>query len=345
MDQTEELELIEQYYRHTGAWAPSDEEALAIAQDLLEKAQRGFVVDDTGDRLIYASDPELPVDAEFLVDEGALRQQRLRRGLAIVGAFLVALLALLLIYGGDSGSTPTPTPMATTRVPIFLATQTLTPTPTGSPTPTATPLPTYTPTPTPTPTQTSTPLPPEEVEASPRGSARGVKPQPVKLEEGAVVPVSLEISGRYFPVVPTGLRDDHWAYMTEPHQACAEQSECISWLAGSYVNVLLGLPYTQQNLDLLPSTLAVTDTLTTSNTLVANSTLALRNSVGGINRYRVVDRHLVDVYAIEVLGQRRAGLTLVLLGGNDEAPDGGPDRRLVIWAVPEGPEIAEGEGR
>ena len=50
MDQTEELELIEQYYRKTVAWAPSDEEALSIAQDLLEKAQRGFVVDDTGDR-------------------------------------------------------------------------------------------------------------------------------------------------------------------------------------------------------------------------------------------------------------------------------------------------------
>jgi hypothetical protein len=307
MDQTEELELIEQYYRQTVAWAPSDEEALAIAQDLLEKAQRGFVVDDTGDRLIYASDPELPVDAEFLVDEGALRQQRLRRGLAIVGAFLVALLGLLLIYGGDSASTPTPTPVATTRVPIFLATQTLTPTPTGSPTPTATSFPTYTPTPTHTPTQTPTPLPPEEVE---------VKPQPVKLEEGAVVPVSLEIAGRYFPVVPTGLRDDHWAYMTEPDQ--------VSWLAGSYVNVLLGLPYTQQNLDLMASSLTVSDTLTTSSTLV------LRNSVGGINQYRVVERHLVDVYAIEVLGQRRAGLTLVLLGGNDE----NPDRRLVVWAIP-----------
>ncbi len=318
MDQTEELELIEQYYRQTVAWAPSDEEALAIAQDLLEKAQRGFVVDDTGDGLIYASDPELPVDAEFLVDEGALRQQRLRRGLALVGAFLVALLALLLIYGGDSTSTPTPTPVATTRVPIFIATQTLTPTPTGSPTPTATSSPTYTPTPTRTPTQTPTPLPPEEVE---------VKPQPVKLEEGAVVPVSLEIAGRYFPVVPTGLRDDHWAYMTEPDQ--------VSWLAGSYVNVLLGLPYTQQNLDLLASTLTVSDTHTTSNTLV------LRNSVGGINHYRVVERHLVDVYAIEVLGQRRAGLTLVLLGGNDE----NPDRRLVIWAVPAEPETGEGEGR
>jgi hypothetical protein len=313
MDQTEELELIEQYYRHTVAWAPSDEEALAIAEDLLEKAQRGFVVDDTGDRLIYASDPELPVDAEFLVDEGALRQQRLRRGLAIVGAFLVALLALLLIYGGDSGSTPTPTPMATTRVPIFLATQTRTPTPTGSPTPTATPFPTYTPTPTPTPTQTPTPLPPEEVE---------VKPQPVKLEEGAVVPVSLEISGRYFPVVPTGLRDDHWAYMTEPDQAGTERGERISWLAGSYVNILLGLPDTQQNLDLMASSLAISDTL------------VLRNSVGGLNRYRVVERRLVDVYAIEALGQRRAGLTLVLLGGNDE----NPERRLVVWAVPFGPE-------
>jgi hypothetical protein len=256
------------------------------------------------------------------VDEGALRQQRLRRGLALVGAFLVALLALLLIYGGDSTSTPTLTPVATTRVPIFLATQTLTPTPTlpasASPTPTATSSPTYPPTPTHTPTQTPTPLPPEEIE---------VKPQPVKLEEGAVVPVSLEIAGRYFPVVPTGLRDDHWAYMTEPDQ--------VSWLAGSYVNVLLGLPYTQQNLDLLASTLTVSDTQTTSNTLV------LRNSVGGINPYRVVDRHLVDVYAIEVLGQRRAGLTLVLLGGNDE----NPDRRLVIWAVPAEPETGEGEGR
>jgi len=131
-----------------------------------------------------------------------------------------------------------------------------------------------------------------------------------------VVPVSLEIAGRYFPVVPTGLRDDHWAYMTEPDQ--------VSWLAGSYVNILLGLPYTQQNLDLLPSTLAVSETLTISNTLV------LRNSVGGVNRYRVVDRHLVDVYAIEVLGQRRAGLTLVLLRGNEESHD----RRLVVWAEP-----------
>jgi hypothetical protein len=63
--------------------------------------------------------------------------------------------------------------------------------------------------------------------------------------------------------------------------------------------------------------------------------------VGGINHYRVAERHLVDVYAIEILGQRRAGLTLVLVGGNDE----NPDRRLVIWAVPAEPEAGEGKGR
>ena len=67
--------------------------------------------------------------------------------------------------------------------------------------------------------------------------------------------------------------------------------------------------------------------------------LTLRNNFGGISQYRVVDRQLVDVYAIEVLGQRRAGLTLVLLGGNDE----NASRRRVIWAVPTqiGEEVTE----
>jgi len=114
----------------------------------------------------------------------------------------------------------------------------------------------------------------------------------------------------YFPVVPTGLRDGSWAYVTDPGQ--------VSWLAGSTVNVVLGLPYTSDNLDLLASTLALSDTIT------------LRNNVAGMNRYLVVDRRQADVYAIEVLRQRRAGMTLVLLGGSDESPD----RRLVIWAIP-----------
>jgi hypothetical protein len=297
--QEEEQELIELYYRQAVAWAPSDEEELAIAQELLEKARHGFVVDDSGEDLMYASDPELPVDAEFLLDESALRQQRLRKAVPIVVTFLVALLAILLVYGGDSSSAPTPT--ASARAVFAIPTQTLTPTPTGSPTPTATASTTPTPTVTPAPTQTPTPLPPEEVK---------VKPQPVKLEEGAVVPVSLELAGRYFPVVPTGLRDGAWAYLTEPDQ--------VSWLAGSYVNVILGLPYTGDTLELLASTLAISDTL------------VLRNNVAGVNHYLVTERHQVDVFANEVFRQRRAGLTLVLLGGNDESHD----QRLILWAVP-----------
>jgi hypothetical protein len=301
MKPEEEHEFMEQYYRQAIAWAGSDEEELAVAQDLLEKARRGFVVDDSGEQLIYASDPHLPVDADFLVDEGALRRQRLRRVAPIAGALLIALLVAFLVYGGGSSSAPTPTPTATIRALVAIPTQTLTPTATAIPTST----PTATATATSTPTQPPTPLPPEEID---------VKPQPVKLEEGAVVPVSLEIAGRYFPVVPTGLRDGSWAYVTDPGH--------VSWLTGSVVNVVLGLPYTPDNLDLLASTLAISDTLT------------VRNNVAGTNRYQVVERRQVDVYAIEVLGQRRAGLTVVLVGGNDESPG----RRLVIWAVPVEPE-------
>ena len=305
MSYEEERQLAEQYYRQAIAWAASDEDELAIAHDLLEKAQRGFVVDDTGDDLIYASDPELPVDAEFLVDEGALRRERLRRALPIVGALLVAVVAAFLVYGGNSRPTATPTPTATTVAPLFLATQTLTPTTTGSPTPTSTATATWTPTATSTPTETPTPVEPEEVR---------FKPEPVKLDPDAVVPVSLEIAGQYFPIVPTGLRDGGWAFVPEPDQ--------VSWLAGSYVNVVLGLPYTGENQDLLASTVALSDTL------------VLRNNVGAANAFRVAERSLVDVYAIEALAQRRAGLTLVLVGGHEEAPDGDPDRRLVIHATP-----------
>ena len=81
------------------------------------------------------------------------------------------------------------------------------------------------------------------------------------------------MAGQYFPIVPTTLRDDAWAYVTDPGQ--------ISWLAGSYVNVVLGLPYSEANLDLLATTVGISDTLT------------LRNNVAGVNTYRVVEREHV----------------------------------------------------
>jgi hypothetical protein len=294
----EERQLCESYYSRAIAGAASDEEELAIALALLEGAERGGVVNDAGTGLIYISEPEIAVDADYLLDEETPRQ-RLRRIWPIVGAMAAVMLILLVRYGNWGGKAdPVPTVTAT-AVAIHLPTMTLTPMPTAPVT--ATPASTHTPTPTHTPTETPTPAPPKEVE---------VKPEPVELEPGAVIPVSLEVAGRYFPVVPTTLRDEAWAYLPDPGQ--------VSWLAGSYVNVVLGLPYSGENLDLVASTLAISDTLT------------LRSSVAGTNHYQLVERRSVGVYEIEALNQRRAGLTLVLLGGNEE----NPDSRLILWAVP-----------
>ena len=100
MKAEEERELLEQYYRKAISGTASDEEELAIAQDLLEKAQRGFVVDDDGEKIVYASPPDLPVDADFLVDDADLRRERLRKAAPWAGAFAVALIVLLVVYGG-----------------------------------------------------------------------------------------------------------------------------------------------------------------------------------------------------------------------------------------------------
>jgi hypothetical protein len=302
MSNDEERQLCEQYYSRAIAGTATDEEELAIALDLLERAEKGFVVNDAGTGLIYISEPDLPVDAEYLLDEGTPRQ-RLRQALPGIAALVIGVILVSLLFGGG-GDDATPTPTATvTSIAVHLPTMTLTPTSTTSVTETPTEIPTSTPMA--LPTETPTPATPKEVE---------VKPEPVKLEPGAVIPVSLELAGRYFAVVPTTLRDDAWAYLPEPGR--------ISWLAGSYVNVVLGLPYADDNLDLVTSTLALSDTVT------------LRTSVGGANTYRVLERKSVGVYEIEALSQRRAGLTLVLLGGNEEAPDGGPDKRILVWALP-----------
>jgi len=237
------------------------------------------------------------VDADYLLEEETPRQ-RLRQALPGIAVLIAGAILILLFSGGRGGATPTPTVTVTTAA-VYLPTMTLTPVPTTPVTPT--PAATATATATPLPTETPTPATPKEVE---------VKPEPVKLEPGAVIPVSLEVAGRYFAVVPTTLRDETWAYLPEPGR--------ISWLAGSYVNVVLGLPYTDDNLDLVTGTLTLSDTLT------------LRTSVGGANTYQVLERRSVGVYAIETLSQRRAGLTLVLLGGNEESPD----KRIIVWAVP-----------
>jgi outer membrane biosynthesis protein TonB len=311
MNYDEDRQICEAFYSRAIASATSDEEELAIALALLEDAEKsGAVPDDEGQELIRLGEYTQPVNAPWMIDPQDSTRQKLRRAVPVLAVMLLAFIAILVSSGGLGGAAKpaaTPTTTAVTAV-AHLTTQTLTPLPTTPTTPTTpathTPTPPPSPTPLPTetrlPTETPSPVPPQEVE---------VKPEPVKLDAEAVIPVSLEIAGRYFPVVPTTLRDETWACLPDPDRA--------SWLAGSYVNVVLSLPYTPDNLDLL-SSLALSDTLT------------LRNNAARANLYRVVDRHQVDVYQIEALSQHLAGLTLVLVGGSEETPD----RRLVIWAVP-----------
>ena len=309
----EEQQLVEEFYRQRVAAAASDEEELRIVEDLLDKSRMGFIVGDDGQGM-YLQKLGIPTQADFLVLD---QRQEPGRRLPLPSLLLFLALAAFALFPLLKKE-EVPVPKSTRVAALAVVTQTArlsspkSLTPTAGPTLTETPSPTPTSTPTSTPTLTPTPLPPEEVE---------VKPEPVKLEPGAVVPVSLEIAGRYFPVVPTTLRDEAWAYQPDPNQ--------VSWLAGSAVNVVLGLPYTAANLDLVTS-LALSDTATLSDTLVANNTLILRTSTGGVFAYRLVERRRVGVYQIEVLDQRRAGLTLALLGGDEEASD----QRLVLWAVP-----------
>ena len=159
MSNDEERQLCESYYSRAIAGAASDEEELAIALALLEGAERGGVVNDAGTGLIYISEPEIAVDADYLLDEETPRQ-RLRRIWPIVGAMAAVMLILLVRYGNWGGETePTPTLTATT-VAVHLPTMTLTPTSTAlvMATPTNTP----TVAPTPLPTETPTPAPPKE---------------------------------------------------------------------------------------------------------------------------------------------------------------------------------------
>jgi hypothetical protein len=170
MTNDEERQLCEQYYSRAIAGTATDEEELAIALDLLERAEKGFVANDAGTGLIYISEPDLPVDADYLLEEGTPRQ-RLRQALPGITALIIGVILVSLLFGGSGNDArPTATVTSTTTA-VHLPTMTLTPTATTavSETPTRTP----TSTPTALPTETPTPATPKEVE---------VKPEPVKLD-------------------------------------------------------------------------------------------------------------------------------------------------------------------
>ena len=316
--------LLDKYYSAQIAGVTSDEDELLVAEDMLRRAQSGAVPDDAGAKTIVI-DPrrKVPLDNPLLVKSAAsaLRQENLKRFLPLGGLIAVAIIVVSLINRGGgkeeaamAAASGTPGGTVITGTVTLTATPTPTLTPTSVPTPTpfdtATPVPTATVAPTPTDTPSSLP------NATPTPMVIEYERTPVSVEPSQsmiIWPVSIEIKERIFPVAITGLTDEGrlWGYAPEDNR--------ISWLAGSWVNVILGLPFSFSNLELLES-------------LEINDPLMIRDNHAVIHRFKISDVRVVEQHQIETLRQKEAGLTLVLLNQNVGEHEGD---RLIAKAIPE----------
>jgi len=317
--------ILDKYYSHAIERVTSDEDELLIAEDMLRRARSGAVPDETGTKTMVI-DPrrKVPLDNPLLVRSAAnaLRQENLKRVLPIAGlvAALVMVVFLMDRGGGEEEAVAAVASGTPAGTGVITGTVTLTTTPTLCPelaegptaTPTLAPTATFAPTPTTLPTATPTAPPPGE--PTPEVVQRKRTPVSVKPSGMTIWPVSVEIKERIFPVAITGLseKDDHlWGYAPEDNR--------VSWLAGSWVNVVLGLPFSFGNLDLLES-------------LEINDPLIIRDNHAVIHRFKVADVRVVKQHQIETLRQKEAGLTLVLLNKDVGEREGD---RLVAKARPE----------
>ena len=147
---------------------------------------------------------------------------------------------------------------------------------------------------------TPTPLPTLEAELlADIVDASGVK---TKL----VVPRTLELGGVSFVVQPVKIKRGDWAL--------PDDERAVSWVYGTVVNYVLGLEATAENKSLLAS-------------LQAGNEILLRMSTGPAYRFAYADAVRVAPQASEIFRQTRPGLTLVLMGSDDEAS------RIVLRAV------------
>lgn len=312
--------LLDKYYSQAIAGVTSDEDELLVAEDMLRRAQSGAVPDDAGAKTIVI-DPrrKVPLDNPLLVKSAAsaLRQENLKRFLPLGGLIAVAIVVVSLINrGGGKEEAAMAAASGTPGATVITGTVTLTATPTLTPTSVPTPFDTATPVPTATVTPTPTDMPSPLPNATPTPMVIAYERTPVSVEPSRsmiIWPVSIEIKERIFPVAITGLTDEGrlWGYAPEDNR--------ISWLAGSWVNVILGLPFSFSNLELLES-------------LEINDPLMIRDNHAVIHRFKISDVRVVEQHQIETLRQKEAGLTLVLLNQNVGEHEGD---RLIAKAIPE----------
>ncbi len=113
----------------------------------------------------------------------------------------------------------------------------------------------------------------------------------------AMLPTTLDLSGKLFSVVPVVSEEGRWPIP-------ADQQDTAVWVYGTVVNYIVGLPYTTTTESLLGE-LTSTDRIT----------LALSNGTALVFGSPQAQRVPVD--DTSSLAQQRPGLTLVLLGNQD----------------------------
>jgi hypothetical protein len=121
-----------------------------------------------------------------------------------------------------------------------------------------------------------------------------------------VVPRTLDIRGVSFVVQPVKIGAGDWPP--------PDDERAVSWVYGSVVNYVMGVEATPENKTLLAG-------------LRTGDELLLRMSTGSAYRFAFADAVRVAPQAAEVFRQTRPGLTLALLGEEDQAS------RVVIRAV------------
>lgn len=103
-------------------------------------------------------------------------------------------------------------------------------------------------------------------------------------------PASLELGGQVYRVVASpGKLGGTWSPETAPGVA--------AWLANTFINTVVCLPPGAADLHLAPG-----------------QAVLLRNAAGALRRYQVVAVQAVERQQVELLDQRRAGLTLIVCG-------------------------------
>jgi hypothetical protein len=182
-------------------------------------------------------------------------------------------------------------------------------------TPRLSPTPTLTATVTPTPTPTATPLPPTATPFALTGFDAAITAGERVSRD--YYPVQLQIFAdpntppRVFIVQQQAVQLADWVYDSSP--------DVVSWLRGMTIRPVLGVPFSQSNLDLFRSLNTASELVVTMNT-------------GDVWQFFYLDTEQVGRSDTTLFRQTEPGLTLVLIG--ETFADGAPtDLRYVVRAA------------